>query len=240
VAPSARVAAHVHHFWSIRWDLNSPFTAEVLPHPSAQILHIEAESQRHGEILGVRTGRLTRCLAGSGQTFGVTFRPAMLQPLVRAGMTSLTDRTIPLARALGPRASAWTAEILDAPDVDARVAIAEAFLEQVLPPVSPRLARVRDLVETMAADRTILRVEDASEAAGLDVRALQREFRIHVGLSPKRVIQRYRLQEAAAQLTGPRPPPLAALAASLGYADQAHFGRDFKRAVGQPPRAFAR
>jgi AraC-like DNA-binding protein len=61
-----------------------------------------------------------------------------------------------------------------------------------------------------------------------------------VGVSPKWVIRRYRLQEAAEQLKGRRPPTLAALAASLGYADQPHFARDFKLTVGQTPRAFAR
>ena len=55
------------------------------------------------------------------------------------------------------------------------------------------------------------------------------------------VVQRYRLHEAAAQLASRHPPALAALAAlaaSLGYADQAHFTRDFKRMVGETPRSF--
>jgi AraC-like DNA-binding protein len=63
-------------------------------------------------------------------------------------------------------------------------------------------------------------------------------FRTYVGVTPKWVLQRYRLHEAAEQLAGPNPP-FAALAASLGYADQAHFGRDFKRTIGQTPRSFA-
>jgi AraC-like DNA-binding protein len=60
-----------------------------------------------------------------------------------------------------------------------------------------------------------------------------------VGVGPKWVIQRYRLHEAAEQLKAENPPPLAALAASLDYADQSHFARDFKRVVGQSPGAFA-
>jgi AraC-like DNA-binding protein len=49
------------------------------------------------------------------------------------------------------------------------------------------------------------------------------------------VIRRYRMHEAAAQLRSKTPPPLAELAASLGYADQAHFTRDFKSVVGRTP-----
>lgn len=59
-------------------------------------------------------------------------------------------------------------------------------------------------------------------------------------MSPKWVIQRYRLHEAAAQLTSGRPPTLAALAAALGYFDQAHFARDFKSIVGAAPSAYRR
>ena len=60
--------------------------------------------------------------------------------------------------------------------------------------------------------------------------------------TPKWVIQRYRLHEAAERLRAPKEsaPALADLAAALGYADQAHFARDFKRVVGESPGAFAR
>ena len=164
----------------------------------------------------------------------------MFQPLLRASMATLTDRVVPLERVLGSQASAWARAIHETDDVGEKVAITEALLAPLLLPRSPRLARMRDLVERMAVDRSLRRVEDVAGASGLDTRALQRSFRTYVGVSPKWVIQRYRLHEAAAQLTSPAPPTLAALAASLGYADQAHFGRDFKRTIGQTPRSFVR
>ena len=110
--------------------------------------------------------------------------------------------------------------------------LTEALLAPLLTTPSPRLERIRDLVERIAVDRSILRVDDIARESDLDPRALQRCFHTYVGVSPKSVIQRYRLHEAAIQLRAPHPPSLAELAASLGYADQAHFGRDFKRTVG--------
>jgi AraC-like DNA-binding protein len=74
---------------------------------------------------------------------------------------------------------------------------------------------------------------------GLGVRALQRLFREYVGVTPKWVIQRYRLFEAAERLSAGDADG-AVLAHALGYFDQAHFIRDFKAMVGKPPLAFAR
>lgn len=224
----------------MRWSLRSPFTAEALPHPSAQIIHTEVGGRRRAEVLGVQTDRLVRRLTGEGQRFGITFRAAMFQPLLRASMATVTGETIPLVRVLGASAKAWSRAILDARDADAKVAIAEELLAPLLPPPREQLARLRDLVESIIRDRSILRAEDVAAAAGVDLRTLQRSFQTYVGVSPKWVIQRFRLHEALAMLTGPHPPPLAALAASLGYADQAHFQRDFKRTVGESPQSFVR
>ncbi len=240
VLPSANLAEFIHHFWSVRWALCSPFRAEALPHPSATIRHVFEGARQRTELAGVPTGRLVRHLTHEGATFGITFRMGMFQPLLGAPMASITDRVVPLDQVLGPKVKAWARAIHEAREVDEKIAITEAFLAPLLRPPSPHLVRLRDLVERMATDRSILRVEDVCEVSGLDARALQRWFKACIGVSPKWVIQRFRLHEAAAQLAGPRPPPLAALAASLGYADQAHFGRDFKRAVGQTPRAFGR
>jgi AraC-like DNA-binding protein len=57
--------------------------------------------------------------------------------------------------------------------------------------------------------------------------------------SPKWVIQRYRLHEAAERLDT-AATDLSTLAHELGYADQAHFARDFKAAVGRPPASYLR
>jgi AraC-like DNA-binding protein len=74
----------------------------------------------------------------------------------------------------------------------------------------------------------------------LTTRTLQRLFATYVGVSPKWVIQRYRLHEAAEQLAADPSINQASLAAELGYSDQAHFVRDFKRIVGMTPAAYAK
>ncbi|CAN5339281.1 hypothetical protein BH09MYX1_BH09MYX1_14680 [soil metagenome] len=163
----------------------------------------------------------------------------MFQPLLCASMSTLTNRVVPISRVFGSEADAWSRAVHSVPDVAAKIALAEAFLVSRLPPWKADVARLRDLVERMAIDRSLLRVEDVAAVASLDVRALQRAFRTYVGVSPKWVIGRYRLHEAAEQLKSVHPPALAELAASLGYADQAHFARDFKLVVGRTPRTFA-
>src|SRR5699024_2391859 len=75
---------------------------------------------------------------------------------------------------------------------------------------------------------------------GVGERQLQRIGRRRIGLSPKWLLQRRRLQDAAARLGEVDPPALADLATELGYADQAHFTRDFTTVLGRPPGRFAR
>jgi len=59
-----------------------------------------------------------------------------------------------------------------------------------------------------------------------------------LGLTPKWLIQRRRLQEAAERLRS-GPAGLGDVAAVLGYADQAHFTRDFARVTAMTPGQFA-
>ena len=60
-----------------------------------------------------------------------------------------------------------------------------------------------------------------------------------VGVSPKWVLQRYRLHEAAERIAEGRDGDWAATALELGYFDQAHFIRDFKALIGASPAQYA-
>src|SRR5262249_9460037 len=95
------------------------------------------------------------------------------------------------------------------------------------------------LVDRIAREADITTVDRLAAVAGLGPRALQRLFREHVGASPKWVIRRNRLQEVALRIERGEPSTLAALAAELGYTDQAHLARDFKSVVGKSPTDFA-
>jgi AraC-like DNA-binding protein len=54
------------------------------------------------------------------------------------------------------------------------------------------------------------------------------------------VIQRCRLQDAAARVAAADTIDWASLAEELGFADQAHLTRAFTATIGVPPAAYAR
>jgi AraC-like DNA-binding protein len=238
VLPAPALRTSIAHFWSVAWALRAPFVAETLPHPSVHLVFERSDGAARAEVTGVHVGRFVRRLAGEGWVFGIKLRPGAFSALSDAPAASLRGRVAPIAELLGQDGDRLAAAIFEVPDLAARMSAAEDFLAGRLRPLSAEAARVRDLVERMERDHTLLRVEDAACALGVDVRSLERAFRRHVGATPKWVIRRYRLHEAAERLRGPAPPALAELAASLGYADQAHFARDFKQVVGRAPGAF--
>ena len=105
-------------------------------------------------------------------------------------------------------------------------------------PVDTEGELVNRLVAHVEQHPEVLRVAQLCEAFDLTERALQRLVSRRLGLTPKWLISRRRLHEAAQRLrqdTG----PLADVAALLGYADQAHFIRDWSRVTGTTPGRFA-
>ena len=111
------------------------------------------------------------------------------------------------------------------------------LLGQYLPKcrIAPELPLLPGIARRIAADRSINKVEQVAQEYKIGVRRLQRLFADYVGVSPKWVIQRYRLHEAAERIATTSEPNWAAFALDLGYADQAHFIRDFKKLVGVTP-----
>lgn len=234
---SAALSPFIEHYWSVRWDLpaGETFVAQTLPHPS---VHLVIEAGK-GQISGVHTGMFSRRLAGKGRVFGIKFRPAAFAAFARTPLAKLTNRVVSVRSVFGAPGLALARAVSDEFDTAACVPIAEAFFLGARPALNPQLERMRDLVERMAVDRSLVRVEDVVALTGIALRPLQRLFHAFVGTTPKWVLQRYRLHEAAEQLAS-SSVELAQIAHALGYFDQAHFTRDFKAVVGQTPGAYAR
>jgi AraC-like DNA-binding protein len=128
----------------------------------------------------------------------------------------------------------------DGGPVSELVTVTEEALRRRRPRADPNVALVSRITRTLLTDRSISRVDDAARRFGLSMRTLQRLFQTYVGVSPKWVLGRYRLHEAAARLAAGSPGSTwADVAAELGYFDQSHFIRDFTRAVGSTPADYA-
>jgi AraC-like DNA-binding protein len=236
--PSPDLEPLVEHYWVVEWDLGGqpPHRAETLPHPS---VHMIFEAGGLSRIRGPAREKFSRRLAGRGGVFAVKFTPGGFQPFAGGSVSRFTNTIVTFRRVFGAAGHAVDRAVLAATTDHARIAIVEEFLRSRCPEPDAQVAQVTAMVAEAAKDRGMLKVDDLADRFGLNKRTLQRLFSRYAGVSPKWVIQRYRLHEAAEQLAA-GPASHAALALQLGYSDQAHFVRDFKAIVGVSPAAYAR
>ena len=240
----------VDRFWAVRWDLppGTVHQQQVLTHPGANVSigHANATPGQpepgpvEARLYGVARGLSTRVLAGRGWTVAALTWPGGLGAFITGSAAELTDRVVPLGQALGTDEAVLLRQVTAEPDEAARVALLAAALEQAVDPErrEPALS-VAEVARLAESDRTVRRLGDLCERAGLGQRTLQRMFLQYAGVSPTWVIRRYRLLEAAETVREGKPVSWAEIAAALGYADQAHLTRDFRAAIGQTPAAYA-
>src|SRR5918998_203917 len=235
--PADDLADLVERHWIVSWDLppGREGSVTLLPHPCVNLWLGEGRLA----VSGVGRERFTYVYRGAGRVFGVKFRPGGFLPFLGRPLSDITGAVLPAEQLWGPAATALAEQMAAAPGVDRLVALVEEFLRDRWPPPDPQVEFVQRIVAALLHDRTIARVDDVTEMFNINPRTLQRLFQRYVGVSPKWVLRRYRLHEAAAVLAREQHRPWADVAAELGYFDQSHFIRDFTTAIGMTPVSYA-
>jgi transcriptional regulator GlxA family with amidase domain len=106
------------------------------------------------------------------------------------------------------------------------------------PSLSPRaLARVRTYVDAHLRDTITL--TDLAAAACISRFHFARLFRASTGASPMQYVRHARVA-AAKTMLAQENPSICAVAVELGFFDQSHFTRTFRRVTGMPPGRFKR
>jgi len=234
--PPPDLTPWITHFWMVSWDLRGldPYRAETLPHPNVHLVFEKGASRVHG----VATGRFERPLHGKSQVFGIKFRPGGFRPVLRKSLATITDRSLPARRLLGPIAEKLERLTAQASNEAPLLEAAGCWLRSILPPPDPAIAEADQLVTRIREDPTILTVDALADYTSIGKRSLQRVFREYVGVSPKWVIRRYRLHELVERLNGGARLNLSQVALDLGYFDQAHLVNDFRSVTGHSPRRY--
>lgn len=233
----------VRRFWIPVWQVpdGQVYTQRVLQYPVC-LLVITADYAR---FYGPSSGLASTPLRGAGWAAGVMFEPAAGSLITGGPVSRWTDTHIELADLLGDPGRALAEQIRTIMTADPAAPQAQSdavdryldFLRRYLP-VDQQGRTVNEIVAHIEDNPEISRVADVCAHFGIGERSLQRLTRHRIGLSPKWLVRRRRLQDAAWRLrTG--ATTVAAVAADLGYADEAHLSHDFRRVTGMTPGAFA-
>ncbi|MFF1698336.1 DUF6597 domain-containing transcriptional factor [Streptomyces sp. NPDC058257] len=239
---TASLRPYVEQYWLIDWDLTEPYASHIVPHPSVNVVFQTLHGQEpFAEVAGVGLGLFTQKLEGRGRACGVKFRPGGFRPFAPSEPVSAWTgrRLLPLDVVFGEVPEGALDAVLSPDEEHARVAALDSFLLSVGPAPDPQADLAMALAERIRADRGIRRVGPFAAAEGMSVRALQRLFSAYVGVGPKWLILRHRIHEALDRAQRDTEVDWADLAATLGYADQAHLIRDFTATVGVPPTAYS-
>lgn len=235
--PSAELAPWVERYWAVRWALQpgEQYEQEVLPHPSVQLAF-----EAHGATVhGIGTRRFVARLEGAGRVLGVKLHPGAFTAFSARPMGDLVDRVLPLADVFGEPARAASERVANEPEVASALQHVEALLRGLSPRRDENAELVARLVAFVRSEPRLTRSDALARHAGLSQRSLQRLFERYLGLGPKWIIRRARVQEAAERVAQGQPVAWASLAVELGYHDQAHLIREFKAQVGFTPAAYA-
>lgn len=148
---------------------------------------------------------------------------------------------------LGPHwGEAWGRLVADARDLVGRGAYDAAARRLEATLIERALEREMEPAVVRAAARLIhmtkgqCRIEDVADHCNISIRQLQRGFQQVVGATPKGFARAVRFAAAQRALLLEPDTDLTDLAYRCGYADQAHFSRDFKELAGTTPGDYAR
>lgn len=203
----------------------------------------EPGSERHGHAMpamlvhGVVSRVFRIRIEGRGGVVGARFRADGFHRWTGLDAAQFTDRVVPAAGLLGTEIGAEASRLSPAADPLGQLGRLRQDLERRRPSVEP--GELSAVVDRMARDPDLIRVDQVARAVGWSERTLQRRFRREVGIGPKWVLSRFRLQEAALALERDPTVDLATLATQLGFYDQAHLTNTFMEMLGETPARYA-
>jgi AraC-like DNA-binding protein len=236
--PSEDLAFFVKHYWVVSWDLTGqePYWQEVVPNPCVNWVVDKGRTA----FYGAAKTKYSHLLTDKGCVFGVKFRPGGFYPFIKQPVSGLTNCPMPVENVFGTGAATGECDILSQANEEQMVELAESLLRTKLPEKDETITLINRIIDRIAEDRELVKVDEICRDFDFNKRKLQRLFDQYVGVSPKWVIKLYRLQNAAETMDNGGSRDWTRLSMNLGYYDQSHFIKDFKATIGKTPDEYVK
>jgi len=188
-------------------------------------------------VIGPRTRSDMALKTRAGAEFiGVRLRPGSTRAIIGEAAVAIADKTVPLERFWGNSARAAMIRLQGSRPDGAMAELCALLIERGRAAGDPDRLIPR-IVELASLQRT---VSGIAHEVGLSERQLFRRCVDEVGYGPKHLVRVLKLQRLLGLATRLPDAGLAALAAAVGYSDQAHMSRECRRLTGLTPAQLVR
>ena len=186
-------------------------------------------------LAGLHDRAVVTSFRGDQAGVQVDLTPLGAAMLFRGLAGEAANRVVDLADVLGPAAAGLADQLADAGGWAARFDLVDRMLLARLAAAERPPVRVAAAWRRIAASHGGVGIGRLAAEFGCSRKHLAEQVRQELGLGPKTLARLVRFERAVALLAAPSVAGRADLAARCGYADQAHFNRDFRAFAGCTP-----
>lgn len=232
----ASVNPAISHFYNFDVSPSADVTI-VIPDGCVDIVFDCDASRPTARVCGTPLAARNVELVHGHRYFGIRFAPGIMPDFLDLMAEELTDREFDLVDVV-PGARRVCEQILRSPQFSQQVT---SFNHHFTPRLARRTSNVTaSIIHAIQQVKGNIRIEQLETLTGYTCRTIQRQFRQDTGMSPKIFGRIMRCQTALHNLHQPGRHSFIDLALDLGFSDQSHFLREFKKLVSTTPLEFQR
>lgn len=226
----------ISHFYSFEVSQSASLTLAV-PDGCVDIVFDCDTARPMARVCGTTLEARSAELIRNHRYFGVRFAPGVIPDFLDVMAEELTDHEFNFFD-VAPDARHACEHILRTPLFSEQVALFNThFITRLARKTSTVTASI---IGTILQQKGNIRIEQLKGLTGFTSRTIQRQFRQDTGMSPKAFGRIIRCQAALNTLHQHSNISFSGLALDLGFSDQSHFLREFKKLISTTPLDYQR
>ncbi len=252
--PSKNLSAFVEWYWEGSFNIRAANRISHLVIPNGYIELIIHLSDLHCDlfdtqswsqspdytIIGLFSKPYEVQFGSHVKVFGIRFKPEGIYNLFGIPASKFVGSYEDMTLVLGREFREFCERLKEKQSTRNRIHHTEQYLFNSALRNKIQITYVNRAAELIRKTNGALRIEELSDKVCISLRQLEREFKDKVGMTPKQYLRISRMNEVQRILETNHSLSFTEIAHQSGYADQAHFIRDFKRIIGEKPTIFVR
>ncbi|MCQ1060879.1 AraC family transcriptional regulator [Photobacterium sp. ZSDE20] len=224
----------VSHFYSFKAGSSQESTIAI-PDGCIDIMFDCDAGSPIGQVCGTRLEASATKFKPGHRYFGFRFVPGVLPDFLALSAQDLIDHEVNLAEVMTDY-DFLLDQVMDSGSFSQQVVGVSQFLKSKPQRETTRLSD--QIIAKIRQHKGNIQVQELERLSGYTSRTLQRIFKNDIGLTPKGFSRAIRCQCAVYDINHNDELVFSELAADLGFSDQSHFLKEFKKLVKATPQEY--